>query len=212
MGILNGPISIRRYQVVGDLPQDFREKFCAILQAGAFQGFEENSDEEKAVGWACAQDPLDLDLKDFKVWRNEYLLFSLRVDTRRIPPSALKLYVKKAEEDHLARVGRPRLSRNEKKEIKNLVKRKLLQHVLPATKTYDILWNVNTARLDFWSTSDKLCFEFSEMFEKDFSLRLRPLGPFLNAVALFPQLEDRLRGLMPTAFAHNTETLTQAAE
>jgi hypothetical protein len=207
MGILGGPITIRRYQVMGELPPSFREEFCTILQTAAFAGFEKNSDVEKAMGWVSAQDPMDIDLRDFKVFRNEYLLFALRVDTRRIPASALKMYIRQAEEDHLAKTGRPRLSRNEKKEIKNLVRKKLLQGVLPATKAYDILWNVNAKRLDFWSTSDKLNFEFGEMFEKCFSLRLRPLGPYLNALALYPSWEDRLMGLMPASFVHGAEAL-----
>jgi recombination associated protein RdgC len=202
MGILNGPISIRRYYVMGDLPEDFRERYVAILQAHAFAGFEAHSDLEKAAGWVTAQDPLDTELRDYQVFRNEYILFSLRQDTRRIPPSALRMHLRQAEEEHLARMGRPRLSRNEKKEIKALVRKRLLQQVLPNTKTADILWNINSKRLDFWSCSDKLNFEFSEMFEKQFSLALRPLGPFLNAVALHPEWEDRIRGIMPSSIVH----------
>lgn len=212
MGILNGPITFRRYEVVGDLPENFREEFLNVLQAGAFAGFEPNSDAEKVMGWASAQDPLDVDLRDFKVLRNEYVIFSLRLDTRRIPPSALRLHIRKAEEEQLARVGRPRLSKNEKKEIKALVRRRLLQQVFPATKALDILWNVNTKRLDFWSTSDKVNFEFTELFEKCFSLRLRPLGPYLNALALFPKLEDRLQGLMPASFVHGGEDNGELAD
>jgi hypothetical protein len=205
MGILNGPITFRRYQVAGDLPANFREEFCHILQAGAFAGFEPNSDAEKVMGWCTAQDPLDVDLRDFKVLRNEYIIFALRVDTRRIPSSALRMHLRRAEEEQLARVGRPRLSKNEKKEIKALVTRRLLQQVLPSTKSCDILWNVNTQRLDFWSTSDKINFEFSELFEKCFALRLRPLGPYLNAMALFPKLEDRIQALMPASFVHGAD-------
>jgi hypothetical protein len=212
MGILGGPITVRRYEVAGEVPKTFREDYVAILNAAAFAGFEKNSDAEKAMGFATAQDPLDVELRDFKIYRNEYILFALRVDTRKIPPSALRLHLRQAEEEHLARVGRPKMSRNEKKEIKALVRKRLLQQVLPATKSIDVLWNVNTRRLDFWSTSDKVNFEFSELFEKSFSLRLRPLGPFINAVAIFPDLEDALKGLMPASFVHGADKALQAAE
>lgn len=202
MGILAGPITIRRYQVAGDLPKDFREEFINVLQAGAFAGFERNSDAERAMGWASAQDALDVDLRDFKVFRNEYLIFALRIDTRRVPTSALRLHIRQAEEEHLARSKRPKLSRNEKKEIKALVRKKLLQQVLPSTKACDILWNVNTKRLDFWGTSDKLNAEFMELFEKCFALRLRPMGPYVNAIALYPDLDDTVQGLMPSSIVH----------
>jgi DNA recombination-dependent growth factor C len=202
MGILTGPITIRRYEVQGALPDDFRDDFINILQAGAFAGFEKNSDAEKAMGWATAQDPLDVDIRDFKAFRNEYLLFALRIDSRKVPSSALRMHTRQAEEEHLARSKRPKLSRNEKKEIKDLVRKKLLQQVLPSTKTCDILWNTTTKRMDFWGTSDKLNAEFIEIFEKSFSLRLRPLNPYINAVSLFPDLDDRIQGLMPSSIVH----------
>ena len=202
MGILAGPITIRRYDVQGEIPKDFREDFVNILQAGAFAGFEKNSDAEKVMGWATAQDALDVDLRDFKVLRNEYLLFALRIDTRRVPTSALRLHIRQAEEEHLARSKRPKLSRNEKKEIKTLVRKKLLQQVLPSTKACDILFNINTKRLDFWGTSDKLNAEFMELFEKCFAMRLRPLSPYVNAIVLFPDLDDRVQEMMPSSIVH----------
>ena len=104
--------------------------------------------------------------------------------------------------EHIARAKRPKLSRNEKKEIKALVRKKLLQQVLPSTKSCDILWNINAKRLDFWGTSDKLNAEFIELFEKSFSLRLRPMNPYINAIALFPDLDERVQGLMPSSIVH----------
>ncbi len=183
MGVLKGSISYARFYVQGDLPEDFRDSFVETVRLRAFRPLDPNEDEEMRVGWVPIERPFEsevtLDYGD--MFYNAYLNLGMRVDQWRFPGPVLKSAIADAEKRHLEKVGRVKLGRREKEEIKALVCRKLRLQFSPTMKVVDVSWNLSTGVLRFWNQSQKTHETLFEIFEKTFPVKLLPAGPYTSA-------------------------------
>jgi hypothetical protein len=100
--------------------------------------------EEKAVGWASIDDPDDLRWDESSPWKGEYVAFSMRTDTRKIPSSIIKQHVNRALKEEKAKNPEKNfISRERKQEITEQVKLRLRKRIPPVSKTVDVIWDVN---------------------------------------------------------------------
>ena len=74
---------------------------------------------------------------------------------------------------------------------------------MPATKSVDLVWNVNTGVARFFSQSAKIHLLVQELFEKTFRLKLVPESPGTAAErrGLDARAEQRWAALEPTSLA-----------
>jgi recombination associated protein RdgC len=202
MGALQGSISYARFYVDGDLPDNFREVFTTSVQEGAFQPLLAEEEAEESRGWVNIEHPLDWDFDQHKLFFNEYLNVALRIDKWRIPGNLLRAQCVEAERLWMLKQGKERIGRREKNDIKAIVTSELKQKLLPAMKTIDVSWNVNTGVVRFWNQSARSCEEFMDFFEDTFRLRLIPDSPYLGALqyGLDDDQTEQLAGLEPTHF------------
>lgn len=170
MGIYANTVSITQFAVTGELPNaDQFEWFSKKLADHGFQSIE-NSTEESSEGWALVDRPDDAAFdvpSDF--WRDNFVVFSLRKDQRKIPAAVLKSHTGREEGAFLAQ--NPNLRRTPKhkrEEIKEQVQLRLLTRCLPVPSTVDIVWDQKNGVLTLYSLGTKVIERFEDIFRKTF--------------------------------------------
>ena len=170
MGVYSNTVSIIHYTVTGELPKnDLFQWFSEKLTKRGFQSIE-NSAEELSEGWVQVDRPDDSSFEaqsDF--WRDNYLVFSLRRDQRRIPAAVLKSHSSREEGVFLAE--HPNLRRtpkNKREEIKEQVQLRLMTRCLPVPAIVDIVWNQSSGVLTLYSMGTKVVERFEDIFRSTF--------------------------------------------
>ena len=194
MGVYANTVSITQFTVTGELPSS--DQFPWFSEKLAGRGFQsiENSTEESSEGWTQVDRPDDAGFEapsDF--WRDNYLVFSLRRDQRKIPAALLKSHAGREEGAFLAQ--HPNLRRtpkNKRTEIKELVQLRLMAKCLPVPSTVDVVWDQKGGILTLFSLGSKTVERFEDIFRKTFEgLNLVAIHPFARARMLLegPLLE-----------------------
>jgi len=208
MGVYSNTVSITQFTISGDLPpkQDQFAWFSQKLSARGFQSIE-NSVEESSEGWTEVDRP---DAAEFATpsdfWRDNYLLFSLRRDQRKIPSAVLKSHAGREEGAYLAQ--HPNLRRtpkNKRTEIKEQVQVRLLTRCLPVPSSTDVVWDQRSGIVTLFSVGGKVIERFEDMFRKTFE-GFSPviIHPFARARML---LDDTLLESLEKANQANSDSV-----
>ncbi|MGQ9922137.1 MAG: recombination-associated protein RdgC [Desulfobacca sp.] len=201
MGIYAKSLSFTRYFVRGETPTDFYSWVDERLQAFLFREIDDTTDE-KAWGWVELDNLLQTSFGSGEAHKGEYLAFSLRLDTRKVPAAVFRKHYLLAERALLQEQKFRRLSRNQKVELKKTVLQDLLRRQLPQPGLYDVVWHPGRQRLWLFATSPKVREIFETLFRETFEMDLYLLFPYtlaqdnLDAAAL-----DKLELLEPAVFA-----------
>ncbi|MHB8767270.1 MAG: recombination-associated protein RdgC [Deferrisomatales bacterium] len=201
MGILNGGIRLRRYQVMGEVPSGFQETFEEAIQRHEFVDFAADDGREEALGWVGVDDWFRPGLHAGRWLIDQAVCLALRVDTKRIPRHYLKQQCRAMEAEWKLKAGREDLTRAEREEIEGIVHKRLLERVIPSSQGLDMAWDLDRSDLLFWSSSDKANDAFKALFERTFGLKLRPLFPYLVALrVLGPEAAEVADRVVPADF------------
>lgn len=204
MGFLNSSASFTRFRLIEPVPQELWTKIPDKLRQFAFRDIDDIP-EEQAYGWTSFEDMLDMEWTGAPPEKGSYLVFSLRLDTRRIPAGVIRKHMALAMKDEKARLaeqGKKFISRERKKELKEQVLLKLRMRFLPVPAEFNVLWATDTGEIWFASTQGKMIDLFSEYFIRTFDLHLEPLTPYNLAVSLLgEEAASALDHLEPTIFA-----------
>ena len=177
MGLLKGTVTFSRFRIVGALPDRFPEFFNERIRRFAFQNVWRTTDE-KAAGWADLENILDTEFPYASYAQGRYMIFSLRIDRKPVPPSLLRLRVMEAERKQLAENGQKKLYREQREAIRESVRLELLGKSLPVPSFQEICWSVPDGILTFCCLSDKVAGELQELFRESFSLDIAPYAPW----------------------------------
>ncbi len=192
MGFLSAGTSFVRYRVIDEVPKGLWPQVSDLLQEHCFQDIDQSS-EERSFGWVSIDNMLDTTWNTAPVHKGEFLAFALRVDTRRISPAVFKKHYQQAFEDLSARVkeqGKKFIGREQKKELREQVRLRLLNRSLPVPAVFDVVWNPKKNHILFAGTQEKMRLLFEDLFTLTFKLHLEPLTPFFLAWNL---LQDEQR-------------------
>jgi hypothetical protein len=203
LGAFRGNLTFARFYVTGDIPDDIPGTTLRRIRANAFQPLSPDEDKSEGFGWANIQDPVDTDLDHEKVFYNEYVCLSLRLDRWAVPVPLLKAHLRDAEQALLEKRGLEKLGRQAKADLKLMVVRKLRRQLVPSLKSYDMVWNLNSHVVHFHSQSERITTLFDDVFKKTFKLDLVPESPGTAAerVGLDARQVASLAGLEPTTLA-----------
>jgi len=193
MALVSGSASIRRYRVKEKSDGKFSDEIVENIRRFTFAEFSSESETEEQAGWVSIDDMFRGPLDDYSFQRNAYVTMSLRVDKKTVPARTLKAYTHKEELRYLEVRNRDRLTRQEKKDIREIMRVKLLKQALPSISVYDFLWNLQKSTLYFFSTGERANVKFSELFEKTFGSALLKTSPLSLAVNLGHAEEDILK-------------------
>jgi len=184
LGALSGPLSVAKFSVRGDVPEDFRSTFIKAIRHRAFKPLTAEDEAEERLGWCVVAAPLDLELTHESVFYDSYLALGLRVDRWRLPATLLKAELEQAIAERLLKTGKERLGKTETDELKDRIATRLKKRVIPSMRHFDVVWNLDQAVLWFWSQSAKTQEQLSVLFEQTFGLELVVHSPYVAATEL----------------------------
>jgi hypothetical protein len=178
--MLSSSVSITRYQVQGKLEKPILETIAAALKKNAILEIDDPT-LDKAIGWTSFEKPYQPDFGGSSFVYGNYLVFSLRIDRKTVPPKLVKKNMAIESEKRLAESGRPYLSRSEKERIRDQIMDRLYATVPATPNIFDIVWNYEDACLWFFSNLKGSNEALETLFSRSFDLTLIRMIPYTAA-------------------------------
>lgn len=149
------------------------------LKQFAFVPIDDLPGEEMARGWVNFDDMLDLNWNTSVPEKGNFMAFGLRIDTRRGPEPVLKKEYGKALQEEVEKAqaeGKKFISRERKKELKDIIKAKLMAKTPPSPAVVDAALDMTSGQLLVSSTSSRQLESFAEHFKTSFGQDLQELN------------------------------------
>ena len=203
MSLLSSSVSVTRYIVDGTLEKPVLETVCRGLTRNTIREVDDDQ-WEKNIGWTSFENPYLPDFEGSSFVIGTYLVFSLRLDKKTIPPKVIKQHYTIEMARQMQKSGREFLSRNEKKAIKEHVTALLTRRIPATPHIYDVIWNIEESWLWFFSNLKAANEALETLFLQSFNLNLVRLFPYTTAELVSDLSEadrDRLMKLTPTRFS-----------
>lgn len=195
MSLLAGSLTAARFVVLGPVPSE--NAMGLQLADDRFRPFEDGLEEER-LGWCDWRNPLLTPPDPDWMIQDRFALFSLRVDTRRVPATILKAHVELRAQRIIEEQGLKGLGRDARISIQDEVKSELLQKVSPTTKVYEVVWDLKGGQLWTTAASSKASGALLGLFMKTFGCELQPMAPLVLAARVAPHVPtDALLALDP---------------
>lgn len=176
MPLLNGAMGFRRYRVVGTPGSLDREELLEALANNAFRKPPSAATGGETTGWVNLHNLCITDFPYDECWFNQYLIFSLRMDNKRLPAKLLKAMLDLRVRDWLSETGREKIPAAVKSELREQLELELFPRQLPAVASHDICWDTSTQILRFFNTSERVNEIFRVLFFRTFGFETRPVG------------------------------------
>lgn len=129
MGFANSTCSFSRFRILDPVPAELWPQIPDKLKQFAFRDIDDIP-EMQSQGWTSFEDMLDTDWAEAPPQKGAYLVFSLRLDSRRIPAGVVKKHLALAlrqEKERMREQNKTFISRERKKELKEQVLLRLRQ-------------------------------------------------------------------------------------
>ncbi len=169
---------MRRFRVVGAVPDGWRELYRDKLEEFAFREPTTDMGKEEVEGWVQVHNLLDTSFADHSRWLyNNYAVFAIRVDKKSLPTKLLNAHVQKKVEAWCAERGVERCPSKQKKEIKEALEAEWLARAFPRVATTECSWNLNEGWLLLGTLSEGGADRFRKRFLRTFGLKLVPFSP-----------------------------------
>ncbi|MEL6347706.1 MAG: recombination-associated protein RdgC [Myxococcota bacterium] len=192
MGLFKGSLTVRRYRVLGEVPEDFRERYRENLEVNAFHEPMSAAHEGEVVGFTLIQNLLDTDFSDMNRWLfNHYLVAAMRIDKKVLPSKLFNAHLEQRVQMWCAEQRRERCPSKIKAEIKEALTQEMLLKTLPRVQHYEFAWNIVDGWVAFLNLSEGVNDKFRTLFRNTFGLVLAPLSP-LDLLEGLPEVGARL--------------------
>ena len=202
MGLLSSSVSITRYRVGGELKKPVLETIAAGLKKFAISEIDDDA-VQQAVGWTSYQNPFSPDFSGSSFVLGTYIIFSLRIDKKSIPPKLVKKQYSVEANRRMNRSGRKIISSNEKKMIKEQILHAMCVKIPATPNVYDLVWNLEEKWLWFYTNLKTANEALESLFGASFHLSLIRIFPYTGAALasdLSDSQKDRLNRLEPAVF------------
>jgi hypothetical protein len=200
MGALAGSIAVRRYRVLGAPPADFKESYEKNIRAHVLVPVDPSRNEDRSIGWCSLYDENNLDLDFAQFYFDDRILLSLRVDVLKPPAAQVKRLLQQRQRELEAQRHAP-LTAGALRDLKAILVAELRQKTPPKTKSVDMVWELTTQRLYFFSQSKGMNETFVGLFAQTFNLPIDLEGPGFWAGQLAEAetaLDSALKSARPT--------------
>ncbi len=164
-------MSLVEFRPSGQPPGDYRIRYPMDMERYAFTARDEVNEAPQAYGWAFPGNPFEPPSEE-AIFAGPYLLFSFRLDRKSVSPRLVKYRSDREAQRLMEERGVERLSRREKREIRERIHAFLLKQTLPSIRIFDVAWNLEDGRVLFTGTGQSSCTLFMELFERTFGMAL----------------------------------------
>lgn len=203
MGVSRGALTFTRLFVQGKPPKDLRKRYLDAVRLRKFTPLAPEDEASEAVGWCVIERPFDLDFQPDRIFYDRFVQLGFRVDKWKIPGVLMRSQVADEEQRMLARAGREKLTRAEKEDIKLRVIGRLRKKILPNSRAFDVLWDLDAGTVLFFTHSARATEEFMALFQTTFGLELQVDSPYYAAgrADLPAALQKAFEKVEPVSFA-----------
>lgn len=203
MGLFSSRLSLTRYKVVGQIEGPVNETVYQQLKKNVIPSIETDG-AESMIGWTSFEKPYEPDFEGYSFVFGAYLVFSLRIDKKTIPPKLVAKHYAIAQAKRLESTGLQFLAGAEKKALKEQVVNRLSRRIPATPSVYDLVWHYQDASLFYFSNLKSANEALETLFIKTFGLQLIRLFPYTSA-ELGSDLSDRERDLLLKLSSDNTK-------
>ena len=197
MGLLSRTSTFVRYSVEGQLPDNFWDFAAERIAQFSFQDIDDTFDEY-SIGWVTVDNMFDSTFAHASYAVGDQIVLSMRIDERKVSKTLLKKFSLKEEERLKKERQVPRLSRNQRLQIKEDIHLQLTQKALPLPSVYELSWNLANNTVLFFSISAKAQSILEDFFKECFGLTIILQVPYLAAANLLDHSEqERLKEIQP---------------
>jgi DNA recombination-dependent growth factor C len=197
MSLLSGALTVRRFRVVGQDPEGWREVYRSRLNEFAFKEGPVDIGKEEREGWVQVHNLLDTSFDDFDRWLvNDLVMVALRVDKKVLPPRLFKATLAKRVEAWCAEHDVARVPKAVREEIHENLEAEWLARALPRVAVSELCINLTERYAVLDSLSEGVADRVRKRVFQTFGLRLVPYSP-LDAVQ-DDGLRERLIQLAPS--------------
>ena len=197
MGLLSRTSTFVRYSVEGQLPDNFWDFTAERIAQFSFRDIDDTFDEY-SIGWVAADNMFDSAFAHASYAVGDQIVLSLRIDERKVSKILLKKFSLKEEERLKKERQIPRLSRNQRVQIKEDIHLQLVKKALPVPSVYELSWNLADNTVLFYSISPKAQSILEDFFKECFGFTIILQVPYLAAANLLDLSEqERLKEVQP---------------
>ena len=179
MGFASGTVSFRRFAVIGNSPQRIDDSVFEKLSEHALRPGELGVPEEVEYGWSGGRHVLDAQFSYEHNVFSDSLHFGLRVDTNKVPGTLKKAWTLMEEEAAAANNPSGFISKNQKREVKDSINRKVDDELRSGkfrrSKLTPILWDLPNQTI-YCPASQSTYEKLAELFERTFGLEISPMS------------------------------------
>jgi recombination associated protein RdgC len=203
LGVSRGALTFTRLFVQGKPPKDLRKRYLDAVRLRKFTPLAPEDEASEAIGWCVIERPFDLDFQPDRIFYDRFVQLGFRVDKWKIPGVLMKSQVADEEQRMLSRAGREKLTRAEKEDIKLRVISRLRKKILPTSRAFDVLWDLDAGTVLFFTHSARATEEFAALFQTTFGLELQTDSPYAAALRtqLSPALQKVFDKVEPVSFS-----------
>jgi len=193
MGVLSGSLTVRRYRVVGAVPDDFRERYAEALRAYAFRPSADPARRADTEGWVSVHNLLDADFGSTDAWLyDHYAVFALRVDRKVLPARLVRALLEKRVAAWCAEQGRPKCPGKAREELREAIEIDLLSRSLPRVAVHEVCWDLAGGWLLFHHLGTAANERFRTLFHRTFGLPALACTPLDLVAQAAPDLVEPL--------------------
>ena len=197
MGLLSRTSTFVRYSVEGQLPDNFWDFAAERIAQFSFRDIDDTFDEY-SIGWVAVDNMFNSAFAHASYAVGDQIVLSLRIDERKVSKILLKKFSLKEEERLKKERQIPRLSRNQRVQIKEDIHLQLVKKALPVPSVYEMSWNLANNTVLFFSISPKAQSILEDFFKECFGFTIILQVPYLAAANLLDLSEqERLKEVQP---------------
>ncbi len=203
MGVSRGALTFTRLFVQGKPPKDLRKRYLEAVRLRKFTPLAPEDEASEAIGWCVIERPFDLDFQPDRIFYDRFVQLGYRVDKWKLPGVMVRSQVADEQQRMLSRAGREKLTRAEKDDIKLRVIGRLRKKILPTSRAFDVLWDLDAGTVLLFTHSARTTEEFAALFETTFGLELQADSPYAAAgrAQLSPAMQKLFEKVEPLSFA-----------
>ncbi|MEM9416547.1 MAG: hypothetical protein AAGA29_13890 [Planctomycetota bacterium] len=206
MPFTSGRVSFARFHVAGDTPPAVDETFLELLHEHRFRETEIGAPDEVEAGFVTSEHLFDTQFTFEKTAYGRYALFSVRIDTHKVPAEVKKAYQKMNEAAAAGASPTGFASKQEKREAKELAGRQVSEDLAAGrfrkSRSVQIVWDLPGGTVYSANASNAVTEQLVRLMRQAFNIQLEPLSSgTLAGLLLSEQGRSRdYEDISPSAF------------
>jgi len=179
MGFRAGSLTVRRYAVLGEVPESLARTATNSLKRYVFKPIDDSRGEKESFGWVNPRRFLDKSFAWEDLVDGHLAFMALRRDRKSFSPVLFRARRDERIERIRTEKKIAKISRQQRLALEEELTVEMLKETSPQSSFSEIVWDLNSNLVLMGAASNTLCERIQEVFEATFDLKLRPMFPAL---------------------------------